>query len=475
MSQLLVLQLSDSFSTVWPTLARECGLRLEVTISPARFETASDGVGIVAAGGEEHRLENVFRDLSPRTIEIAAVTSHADLRTVVATVRAGASEYFALANDLGLLRAWLRDQAEALRTRHHRSVFAETQRSKYRFDGILGESPALVAALDRAAKVIPHSSVTVLITGETGTGKELLARAVHYNGPRHEAPFVDINCAAIPEQLLETELFGHEKGAFTDASRAKPGLFELANGGTLFLDEIGHLSPLLQGKLLRVLQERQIRRVGGLTSLPIDVKIIAATHVDLLSAVHNGSFREDLYYRLNVVPIELPPLRARRDDVLPLARHFLRTFAAEYQRPLPQLSPGAERMLRQRRWPGNVRELRNAIERAVLLADGRVITSSDVEGDAMPEVRDENGIPFPAPLNTVIVAAVRGMLELCGGNKSEAARQLGISRTRFQRLLDHGDTVLLDGADTDADEEAARPVPLALLSSRRVIPMRSRS
>ncbi|MEP6495403.1 MAG: sigma 54-interacting transcriptional regulator [bacterium] len=473
MPRLFVLQLSDSFSTLWPTLARECGLSLEVTTSPARFETPSDGVGIVAAGGEEHHLEAAFRDLSPRSMEVAAVASHAEPRAVVAAVRAGASEYFALTGDIDLLRSWLREQADAVRTRHHRSAFAETQRDKYQFDGILGESPALVAALDRAARIIPHSGVTVLITGETGTGKELLARAVHYNGPRREAPFVDINCAAIPEQLLETELFGHERGAFTDASSAKPGLFELANGGTLFLDEVGHLSPLLQGKLLRVLQERQIRRVGGVKSLPVDVKIVAATHVDLLAAARRGEFREDLYYRLNVVPIELPPLRARREDIVPLARHFVRQFAVEYNLPLPQLSPAGERTLRHRRWPGNVRELRNAMERAVLLTQGRQIASWDVEAEVMPDVRDANGIPFPAPLNTVIVAAVPSMLSICAGNKSEAARRLGISRTRFQRLLDHGEAAALD-SDADADNEAAPAVPLTLLGGARAARARSR-
>jgi DNA-binding NtrC family response regulator len=458
--RLLVLRVSDSFSTLWPTLARECGLQLEVTTSPELFDAATDAIGLVAAGGDEDRLETIFRDLSPNGIDVAAVASHGERRVVVATLRAGAADYFSLTEDLDLLRSWLRDQTERIQHKERRSVFAESQRSKYRFDGILGDSPALLAALDRAARIIPHPNVTVLITGETGTGKELLARALHYNGPRHTAPFVDVNCAAIPEQLLESELFGHEKGAFTSATSSKPGLFELANGGTLFLDEVGHLPMTLQGKLLRALQERHIRRVGGTKSTHIDVKVIAATHVNLATAVRRDEFREDLYYRLNVVPLELPPLRARAEDVVPLARHFIRAFANEYGVPAPQVSPGAERMLKQRRWPGNVRELRNAIERAVLLCDGRQLRTEDVEAEADVDVRDQNGIPFPARLNEVIGAVVREMLELVGGNKSEAARRLGISRTRFQRILDNGEESM--DADGDADVASGDDIAVPL-------------
>ncbi|HWN83065.1 MAG TPA: sigma-54 dependent transcriptional regulator [Candidatus Udaeobacter sp.] len=274
----------------------------------------------------------------------------------------------------------------------------------------------------------------MLITGETGTGKELLARAIHYNGPRREAPFVDINCAAIPEQLLESELFGHEKGAFTGANNAKPGLFEEANGGTLFLDELGHLPLTLQGKLLRALEERSIRRVGGVRPIKIDVRVMAATHVDLTATVKRGEFREDLYYRLNVVAIELPPLRARHEDIIPLARHFLERFSAEYGIPRT-LTTTAQRALREHEWTGNIRELRNTMERAVLLGRNEALLPEDldVERGATPVW---GALPFPAPLQTVVSAAVSEMLALCGGNKSEAARRLRISRTRLLRVLD---------------------------------------
>ena len=309
---LAVLQLSDAFERVWATLAEEAGLQLELLAAPVASHLARTIV-LVAAGGEERAAEQVIRQLEGQpTVVVGADTSR---RVAVELIRAGASEYFALPEDYELIRSWLREQADRLRLRDQRTAFADSERQKYRFEGILGDSSALSVALDQAARIIPHPGVTVLITGETGTGKELLARAIHYNGPRREAPFVDINCAAIPEQLLESELFGHEKGAFTGANNAKPGLFEEANGGTLFLDELGHLPLTLQGKLLRALEERTIRRVGGVRPIKIDVRVMAATHVDLSAAVKRGEFREDLYYRLNVVAIELPPLRARHEDI----------------------------------------------------------------------------------------------------------------------------------------------------------------
>jgi len=343
------------------------------------------------------------------------------------------------------LRSCLRDRVERTQRAQQANAFAAQERSKYTFEGILGDSPALRAALDKAARIIPRGGVTVLITGETGTGKELLARAIHYNGPRSGAPFVDINCAAIPEQLLESELFGHEKGAFTDASSTKPGLFELADGGTLFLDEIGHLALPLQGKLLRALEERHIRRVGGAKLIPINVRVIAATHVNLADAARRGMFREDLYYRLNVVPLELPALRDRRQDIGPLAEHFVQRFAAEYDMEAPRLTSSAQQALRIHPWSGNIRELRNVIERAVLLCHGDRIDATDLSRDiSSVSVARDGALPFPCTLATLTRAAVDEMLRLTDGNKSEAARQLGISRPRLLRLLD-------DSTDSDSD------------------------
>ncbi len=435
MPLLSLLSLSDSFSAQWPLLATECGLGIVEVSDPAAFDRLVGTVCIIAAAGNEEQIEPALLQMVGGSSPIAAIGALKDHRLAAAIVRAGAAGYYALPDDYELLRTWLREQADTLRTVLRASVFAAAERQKYRFEGILGESAALHAALERAARVIPHPSVTVLLAGETGTGKELLARAIHYDGPRQAAPFVDINCAAIPEQLLESELFGHEKGAFTSATGTKPGLFELANGGTLFLDEIGHLALPLQGKLLRALEERTIRRIGGTRNISFDVRVIAATHVNLADAVRRGEFREDLYYRLNVVPIELPPLRARREDILPLAEHFLQRFATEYGIPRPKLTAEASDALRARDWAGNIRELRNILERAVLLACTPLLTANDFESVSGIGGVPEAAIPFPASLKTVVAAAVQGMLALCEGNKSEAARRLGISRPRMLRLL----------------------------------------
>ena len=434
---LALVPLSDSFGAIWYSMASECGLALESITA----EDTPDGrrtVVVIAAGGVEDRLAAATRSLRERTeLPLAAVGALTDHRLAAAVVRAGASDYFALPDDLEFLKSWILDGAERLRLRDQGRRFAEGEARKYRFEGILGSSPALEATLTRAARVIPYPAVTVLITGETGTGKELLARAIHYDGARATGPFVDVNCAALPEHLLESELFGHEKGAFTDARAAKPGLFEMANGGTIFLDEIGHLAPSLQGKLLRALQERTIRRVGGTRSIPVDVRIIAATHVDLEAAVQGGAFREDLFYRLNVMPLALPPLRERRPDIILIAKHLLARFAADYGKPVPVLTSKAERQLVAREWPGNIRELRNVVERAMILCETGTIDSADLEAE-MPARRPARGsLPFPARLAEIVTAAVVLSLEATGGNKSEAARRLGITRPRLQRLLDH--------------------------------------
>ena len=430
--------LSEAFSSIWSPLAQECGLALEIV---ARDGLAGAQLCVVAAGGEEPQLEAALAEVG-RDAMIAAVGALPDRRVATAAVRAGAAEYFALPEDYDSLRSWLRDAADRLRARAQRSVFASDQAQRYRFDGILGESRALTAALEQAARVIPHARATVLIAGETGTGKELLARAIHYNGPRREGPFVDINCAAIPENLLESELFGHEKGAFTGAASAKPGLFEEANGGTLFLDEIGHLALPLQGKLLRALEERRIRRVGGTRSFDVDVRVIAASHVDLAAAVRRGEFREDLYWRLNVVQLTLPPLRTRREDILVLTRHFLDRFAEEYGTPPPRLTPAAERALQQRDWGGNIRELRNMMERAVLLSAGGTILPEHLPIETLRSAADADALELslarasaaaePPPGLTPDELAERdriiATLASVYGNQTRAAELLGISR-----------------------------------------------
>jgi DNA-binding NtrC family response regulator len=448
---LAVYPLSDAFADVWSELAQECGLDLDIVSAREHLGQVRGAVRLIAAGGAEEMLETTLRAIAATEQEVGAIGALPDHRLATSVMRAGAAEYFALPVDVDRLRSWTRERADRLRSHETRRDFAAAETAKYAFAGIYGKSDALRQTLSRAVRVIPHPNVTVLITGETGTGKELLARAIHYNGPRREAPFVDINCAAIPDQLLESELFGHEKGAFTDARTTKPGLFEVANGGTLFLDEIGHLALPLQGKILRALEERSIRRVGGAKSIPIDVRVIAATHVDLARAVKERHFREDLYHRLNVVPMHLPPLRERGEDVVPLARNFLAKLAQEYGVPEPRLSLGAQRALRDHSWTGNVRELRNAMERAILLSDLPELDASDLALDDSPGRPSHGGaIPFPATLAEVTRAAVGEMLDLCGGNKSEAARRLGISRPRLLRLMNGDTSTEVDPGDPDA-------------------------
>ena len=438
MADLRVLAFSDSFQAEWPSLARANGLTLVVHDDASSLTPAGGSITLIVAGGAEQSLEPALRRIPDGNRLLAAVGAQPNHRLASALVRAGADEYFALPEDLDGLRSWVADAAARIEAERQAAAFAEQERGAVQFEGILGTSAALHAALARARRVIGRPSVTVLLTGETGTGKELLARAIHYNGPRRDAPFVDVNCAAIPDNLLESELFGHEKGAFTGATGAKPGLMQMADGGTLFLDEIGHLPLPLQGKLLRALEERTIRRVGGTRSIPFDVRLIAATHVELAAAVQRGEFREDLYYRLNVVPIELPALRERAEDIVPLAEHFLARFRREYGIAALEFSAQAQRTLSERRWRGNVRELRNTIERAVLLADGATLDAADVAEDSSP-VQSPNGdgeLPFPATIAAITQAAARRMLAVCNGNKSVAARRLGISRPRLQRLLD---------------------------------------
>ncbi|HEX6105561.1 MAG TPA: sigma 54-interacting transcriptional regulator [Gemmatimonadales bacterium] len=390
---------------------------------------------LVLAGGEEPaalELLAEWRTAAPRLL----IGASADHRIAAAAVQSGARDYFALPADFDLLRRSLERLLRDSRSRDQVAEFAEAERHTTGFEAILGSSPALRRALDQAARVAIHRDLTVLIGGETGTGKELLARAVHYASPRAREPFVEVNCAAIPPNLLESELFGHERGAFTGAVATKPGLFELAHGGTLFLDEIATLPIDLQPKLLRALETRSIRRVGGQQPRQVDVRVVAATHVDLEDAVRRGEFRQDLYYRLNVVRLVLPPLRERERDVEELARTFVERIASGYGVPVPPLDDTLLAALREYRWPGNVRELRNVLERAVVLSPPGTLVLEPLETRTEPPAGAAPAIPFPAPLQEVVRAAALAMLQLTGGNKSEAARRLDISRPRLQRLLD---------------------------------------
>jgi DNA-binding NtrC family response regulator len=302
---------------------------------------------------------------------------------------------------------------------------------------LVGSSPELIGVFRSVGRVGP-SDATILITGESGTGKELVARSIHAVSPRAAGPFVAVNCAAIPEDLLESELFGHEKGAFTGAIARKVGRFERAGGGTLFLDEIGDMSLVLQAKILRAVQEREIERVGGEARIPLDIRLVAATHRDLQALVAAGEFREDLYYRLAVVRLQLPPLRARRGDVRDLALHYLAYFARLHARPVSGVSEGALRRLEAHSWPGNVRELRNVAERAVLVAPGGIVLPDHVQPDSPGRTADAAESPLPGyhpGLSFAEVEALhlRQVLRQVGGQVGRAAEILGVHRNTVSR------------------------------------------
>ncbi len=435
----MIVKLSDSFADSVLTLGAAAGLAMQ--------ERAQDDEGpfqpavacfVLAGGAEPDGLDWLTRTKAGSALPVFLVGAAADHRLAVGAVTRGARDYFALPADLDVFRRTLERQSREGEEAATQERFAKAEQASLGFGAMVGDSPALTATVAQARRVAAIRDVTVLIGGETGTGKELLARAIHYHSPRAKAPFVEINCAAIPANLIESELFGHERGAFTGAVAAKPGLFEMADGGTVFLDEIGHLPLELQPKLLRALESREIRRVGGQSTKRVDVRVIGATHVDLAAAVSNGTFREDLYYRLNVVQLTLPPLRDRGDDILLLAEFFGTRLAAQHGLPTPSLTPEAKAALKAHPWAGNIRELRNAIERALVLSPPGRLEIGPLSGTS-PNREAAGPLPFPAPLGTIIRAAVLETLARVDGNKSEAARRLGVSRPRLQRILE-GDT-----------------------------------
>ncbi len=432
-----VVKLSDSFRATIGDLAAELGAGL-VEWSPDSGEALPTGAStlLLLAGGSESTALDLLAALPPSQTPRYVVGASPDHRLAAVALQRGARDFFALPDDLGLLRRSLEREAREARGRVAAEQFAADERRATGFESILGRSPALRRTIEQAARVAAHRDVTVLIGGETGTGKELLARALHYHSPRAAAPFVEINCAAIPVNLLESELFGHERGAFTGAVAAKPGLFELAHGGTVFLDEIGHMPLELQPKLLRALESKEIRRVGGQATRQVDVRVIGATHVDLAAAVTRGDFRQDLFYRLNVVALTLPPLRQREGDIELLAETFALRLATSYGLPVPSLSPEVRAVLREYSWPGNVRELRNAIERALVLSPPGLLRVDELKAVSPAETPAAGTLPFPARLDAITRAAVQATLQLVNGNKSEAARRLAISRPRLQRILD---------------------------------------
>ena len=374
-------------------------------------------------------------------LPVILITAHATVDTAIAAIRAGAFDYVEKPFDNDELKMLVQRALDVTRlSRENRYLRAEV-RSRYALDAVVAESAAMQKVLDfvrRAAR----SPSTVLVTGESGTGKELVARAVHYHSDRVGKPFVAVNCKAFAEGVLESELFGHEKGAFTGADRAKSGLFERADGGTLFLDEIGEISGDFQAKLLRVLQEKTVQRVGGTSERSVDVRLVAATNRDLQAEVKADRFREDLYFRLAVIPIHIPPLRERQDDILPLARHFLEKWNTECNRSVHGWTPEVERYLATHSWPGNVRELENAIERGVVLAEGDLIIPDDLlisespSGSASTQhTQPDTESSLQSFLDHAAAERIQTVLKEVNGARTEAARRLGIDRTTLYRLM----------------------------------------
>ncbi|HBD5269242.1 TPA: sigma-54-dependent response regulator transcription factor ZraR [Escherichia coli] len=362
-----------------------------------------------------------IKALNP-AIPVLIMTAYSSVETAVEALKTGALDYLIKPLDFDNLQATL-EKALA----HTHSIDAETPAVTASQFGMVGKSSAMQHLLSEIALVAP-SEATVLIHGDSGTGKELVARAIHASSARSEKPLVTLNCAALNESLLESELFGHEKGAFTGADKRREGRFVEADGGTLFLDEIGDISPMMQVRLLRAIQEREVQRVGSNQTISVDVRLIAATHRDLAAEVNAGRFRQDLYYRLNVVAIEVPSLRQRREDIPLLAGHFLQRFAERNRKAVKGFTPQAMDLLIHYDWPGNIRELENAVERAVVLLTGEYISERElplaIASTPIPLGQSQDIQPLVEVEKEVILAA----LEKTGGNKTEAARQLGITR-----------------------------------------------
>jgi two-component system response regulator AtoC len=377
-----------------------------------------------------------IKERSPDTLVIM-MTGFSTVENAVEAMKLGAYHYINKPFNLEEVAMLVASALETSQLRREVRALRTSQGKEYGFGSIIGESPAMQQAKGLLARVAASPASTVLLTGETGTGKDLAAKAIHYNSGRSARQFVNITCSALPEQLLESELFGHERGAFTDARQQKRGLFETADGGTLFLDEIGEMTLALQSKLLRFLEEKAFKRVGGLSDVRVDVRVVAATNRDLDEEVKTGKFREDLFYRLQVMPILLPPVRERRGDVPLLAAYFIDRFNAEFRKKVRGLTPAATDLLEQYQWPGNVREMRNAIERAMLLADRDRLEPQDFT----TLTRTVSPVQFKLPPEGVNIEDVERQLlvqalERSKGNQTQAAQLLGINRDQVRYRIE---------------------------------------
>jgi len=384
---------------------------------------------------------DLIREIATTTSEserpqILMMTAHATIESAIEAMKLGALDFLQKPFEVDELLVVVRRALEHQLLSSHQRYLLDEREEEFNHYGIVGRSRAMDQVI-RTAELVAETKSTVLITGETGTGKELVARAIHARSAQRNMPLIKVNCAAIPETLLESELFGHVRGAFTGAMASKKGKFALADGGTILLDEIGTMSPMLQSKLLRVLQEREFEPLGSERSQQVDVRVIAATNRDLRQMVADGSFQEDLYYRLNVIPIEIPPLRNRRDDIPVLFEHFVRKHQQRTGKRIDRIEDGVVAKLEHYDWPGNVRELENAIERAVVLSTDGVISSLAISvlGVTAPQVGALPSMKLRANIEWVEQETVRRALDLTGGVKKEAADLMGISQRAFSYYL----------------------------------------
>jgi two-component system, NtrC family, response regulator AtoC len=363
------------------------------------------------------------------------ITASEDVDRVVRAIKLGAFDYITKPFDFGKVLLSVQKALEASQLKKEVKYLRQEQKGRLGLDRLVGQSPEMRRVLQMTEKVASSEAVTVLIQGESGTGKELIAHAIHDGSARRKMPFIAVNCAGFAEHLLENELCGHEKGAFTDAKEVKKGLLEVADGGSLFLDEIGDMNQGMQAKLLRLIEQKSFRRIGGVKDISVDVRIITATNKDLRKLLEQGMFREDLFYRINIVSLRIPPLRERREDILPLTSYFMAKYNEDFHKSVKNISKEVEDFLISYDWPGNVRELRNVMERAMILGDGDILLMEHLPGDIITTGQARgvpvNGLKIPPEgisMEKVEKALVRQALDITGGNQTRAARLLDISR-----------------------------------------------
>jgi len=431
MRRLLELDLGEDGFTTLSAADAESGLKL---LREQPVDIIVTDLKLPGMGGLEF-LQAAKRLDAARPVVV--MTAFGSIETAVEAMKAGASDYVLKPFSLAEMRIVLHKELAVGKLREENRSLREALGQRYAHPNVVARSAKMQEVLAMVERVAQTNS-TVLLGGESGVGKDLIARAIHEKSRRASGPFIKINSTAIPESLLESELFGYEKGAFTGATSSKPGKFELADKGTLFLDEIGDVPPATQVKLLRVLQEREFERLGGTRTLKVDVRLIAATNRDLRAALEQGTFREDLYYRLNVVPVDIAPLRERREDIPELVQLFIARFSAESGKAITSIKPEAMQMLVNYYWPGNVRELQNIVERAAALASGPVLETGDIHLDAPRSKSTNSGnnfLPEGMTLEQWEDEMIREALRRANGNKSQAARLLGLSRNALRYRL----------------------------------------